>query len=104
MMPGPMEKLDKTPLGAKERADGYNGPRPEDIRKIMEVMPGPGDILDMRVLVQNRAEESVFVDGREIVAVVSTSKMRDFQEGTSTNPELERNVYAQDVSGYAPVP
>ncbi|KZV61460.1 hypothetical protein PENSPDRAFT_658872 [Peniophora sp. CONT] len=95
-MPGPVE-LDYTPMEA--RKGGYTGPRPEDIRKILEVMPGPGDILDVRVLVQNRSKEAVFVDGRDVVAVISTSKLDAFYEGTSSNPEYEKNVYAEDLSG-----
>lgn len=95
-MPGPVE-VDYTPMEA--RKGGYTGPRPEDIRKILEVMPGPGDMLDVRVLVQNRSEEAVFVDGRDVVAVISTSKLDAFYEGTSSNPEYEKNVYAEDFSG-----
>ena len=64
-------------------------------------MPGPGDILDIRVLVQNRSKEAVFVDGRDIIAVVSKTKLDAFFEGTSSFPEYEKNVVAQEISGCA---
>lgn len=95
-MPGPVELDDKP---AENPKGGYTGPRPEDIRKILEVMPGPGDILDLRVLVQNRSEQAVYVDGRDIVAVISVLNLTAFYEGTSSNPEYEKNVVAQDING-----
>ncbi|VDB90041.1 unnamed protein product [Peniophora sp. CBMAI 1063] len=91
------DEVDDKPFRAHE--SGYTGPRPEDIRKMMQVMPGPGDILDIRVLVQNRSKEAVFVTGLDLIAVVSKAKLDDFYEGTSSNPEYEKNVFAKDTTG-----